>query len=152
MGGQSDPPIQFQLGPQPNPPVICKQQLGSFHWNVSHIARISSHFHLISFKFTISIDLYEAFTKVLSCLCRYGDETVIRATPEELSLAVVGVNQTSYCRFTFLRNFFERGYRVSSKSSRGLGWRNVSAVIDDSTDRSTKHYGMIRMLEVRKTR
>lgn len=75
--------------------------------------------------------MYEAFTKALSCLCRYGDETVIRATPEELSLAVVGVNQTSYCRFTFLRNFFERGYHVGPKpkpsNSRpsGAGWRRT---------------------------
>jgi len=53
----------------------------------------------------------------LACLCRYGDEVTIHATPEWLVLSVFGTNKTSFCRFKFFRTFFDR-YRVG-KTTKG---------------------------------
>ncbi|KAG8830667.1 hypothetical protein FRC17_004501 [Serendipita sp. 399] len=36
-----------------------------------------------------------------------------------MSMSVVGVNKTSFCRFKFLRTFFERGYRVGQPAATG---------------------------------
>ncbi|KAG9053368.1 hypothetical protein FS842_008281 [Serendipita sp. 407] len=66
---------------------------------------------------TIGSESLKPFTRALACLCRYGDEITIHASPGWFSLSVVGVNRTSFCRFKFLRTFFERGYRIGQPSA-----------------------------------
>lgn len=47
-------------------------------------------------------------------MIRFGDELVLHAAPEYLSLSVAGSAKTAYCCFKFRRGFFEPGYRVDA--------------------------------------
>ncbi|KIM25072.1 hypothetical protein M408DRAFT_26477 [Serendipita vermifera MAFF 305830] len=66
---------------------------------------------------TVGLVSLKPFSRALACLCRYGDEVTIHPTGEWLSLSVQGVGNTSFCRFKFLRTFFDRGYRVGTQTA-----------------------------------
>src|SRR6267154_891796 len=49
-----------------------------------------------------------AFIRALICLSRYGDDVVIYADSEHLSLSATNSSLSAYCRFKYGRRFFSR--------------------------------------------
>lgn len=49
-----------------------------------------------------------AFIRALTCLSRYGDDVVISANPEHLSLSGTNSSLSAYCCFKYGRRFFSR--------------------------------------------
>ncbi|KAH7888735.1 Rad9-domain-containing protein [Phlebopus sp. FC_14] len=60
---------------------------------------------------TLSAVALKPFIKALVCLSRYGDDLVIHADKDHLSLSATNSSLSAYCRFRYGRRFFSR-YRV----------------------------------------
>ncbi|KAG0707339.1 Rad9-domain-containing protein [Suillus ampliporus] len=57
---------------------------------------------------TLSVVALKPFIRALTCLSRYGDDVVIYADPEHLSLSATNSSLSAYCRFKYGRRFFSR--------------------------------------------
>ena len=53
----------------------------------------------------------KAFVRALTCLSRYGDDLVVYADAQHLTLSTTNSSLSAYCRFRYGRMFFSR-YRV----------------------------------------
>ncbi|KAL4078438.1 Rad9-domain-containing protein [Scleroderma yunnanense] len=62
---------------------------------------------------TLSAPALKPFTRALTCLSRYGDDLVIHADAEYLSLSTTNSSLSAYCRFKYSTRFFSR-YRVGN--------------------------------------
>jgi cell cycle checkpoint control protein RAD9A len=49
-----------------------------------------------------------AFVRALTCLSRYGDEILIHATAQTMSVSATSQSMSAYCRFMWDRQFFVR--------------------------------------------
>jgi len=57
---------------------------------------------------TLSVAALKPFIRALTCLSRYGDDVVISANPEHLSLSATNSSLSAYCCFKYGRRFFSR--------------------------------------------
>lgn len=57
---------------------------------------------------TLSVAALKPFIRALTCLSRYGDDVVISANPEQLSLSATNSSLSAYCCFKYGRRFFSR--------------------------------------------
>ncbi|KAF9241540.1 Rad9-domain-containing protein [Melanogaster broomeanus] len=60
---------------------------------------------------TISAVALKSFIRALTCLSRYGDDLVIYADSEHLTLSATNSSLSAYCRFRYGKMFFSR-YRM----------------------------------------
>ncbi|KAI6121671.1 Rad9-domain-containing protein [Pisolithus sp. B1] len=66
---------------------------------------------------TLSANALKPFSRALTCLSRYGDDLVIHADAEHLSLSTTNSSLSAYCRFKYSKRFFSR-YRVGNDLNR----------------------------------
>ncbi|CCL98611.1 uncharacterized protein FIBRA_00613 [Fibroporia radiculosa] len=59
-------------------------------------------------KATLDSSSLRQFTRALTCLSRYGEDLIIYATPDLLSLSTTNSSKSAYCRFQYKRQFFSR--------------------------------------------
>ncbi|KAG1742819.1 Rad9-domain-containing protein [Suillus lakei] len=57
---------------------------------------------------TLSVTALKPFIRALTCLSRYGDDVVISASPEHLSLSATNSSLSAYCCFKYGSRFFSR--------------------------------------------
>ncbi|KAG2150578.1 Rad9-domain-containing protein [Suillus clintonianus] len=57
---------------------------------------------------TLSVVALKPFIRALTCLSRYGDDVVICANPEHLTLSATNSSLSAYCHFQYGRRFFSR--------------------------------------------
>ncbi|KIJ61309.1 hypothetical protein HYDPIDRAFT_42715 [Hydnomerulius pinastri MD-312] len=72
---------------------------------------------------TLSVVALKPFVRALTCLSRYGDDLVIHADSEHLTLSVTSSSLSAYCRFRYGRMFFSR-WRVGSAGGTQSGEGN----------------------------
>lgn len=66
---------------------------------------------------TLSANALKPFSRALTCLSKYGDDLVIHADTEYLSLSTTNSSLSAYCRFKYSKRFFSR-YRVWNGANR----------------------------------
>lgn len=66
---------------------------------------------------TLSANALKPFSRALTCLSRYGDDLVIHADAEHLSLSTTNSSLSAYCRFKYSKRFFSR-YKVGNDVNR----------------------------------
>ncbi|KAI6149983.1 Rad9-domain-containing protein [Pisolithus thermaeus] len=76
---------------------------------------------------TLSANALKPFSRALTCLSRYGDDLVIHADAEHLSLSTTNSSLSAYCRFKYSKRFFSR-YRVGNDLNRD---RASSTVVEE---------------------
>ncbi|KAI6046230.1 Rad9-domain-containing protein [Pisolithus marmoratus] len=79
---------------------------------------------------TLSANALKPFARALSCLSRYGDDLVIHADAEYLSLSTTNSSLSAYCRFKYSKRFFSR-YRVGNGVNRGQA--SSGTVVEEDT-------------------
>lgn len=78
---------------------------------------------------TLSASALKPFTRALTCLSRYGDDLVIHADAEYLSLSTTNSSLSAYCRFKYSTRFFSK-YRVGNGVN-GVQGSSTSVTGDD---------------------
>lgn len=63
------------------------------------------------FTLTHSFQPQQAFIRALTCLSRYGDDLVLHADAQHVTLSATNSSLSAYCRFRYGRMYFSR-YRV----------------------------------------
>lgn len=97
--------------------------------DASHSQRRRSQTYVQPPQLTIWAHWPAAFTRALTCLSRYGDDLVIHADAEGLSLSSTNSSLSAYCRFKYGTRFFSR-YRVGNGVNGDQG-TSANATNDD---------------------
>ncbi|KAF9227406.1 hypothetical protein BS17DRAFT_727635 [Gyrodon lividus] len=78
---------------------------------------------------TLSAVALKSFIRALTCLSRYGDDLVIYADSENLTLSATNSSLSAYCRFRYGKMFFSR-YRVGGGVN-GIGGSSTGNAEED---------------------